>query len=156
LLEWSAPGKPLAVRGAAIGALGNLEKKNKELTKTIVAFLQEPNRAFNFQFGVLNSLVQRGDKDALPAVEEWVKTAELPIGGSFVQSMVARLRGPAPGAPPAGGQPAAAPATGAPAPDQMTQMSTQILQQLEALRKDNAEIRDRLKKIEEQVAGKKP
>src|SRR3970282_2001684 len=81
LLEWTAPGKPLAVRGAAIGALGRLDKKNKDLTSTIVAFLQEPNPSFNFKFNVLNSLVERGDKDALPAVEEWLKTEQLPIGG---------------------------------------------------------------------------
>ena len=156
LLAWTAPGKPLPVRGAAIGALGRLDKKNKDLTKTIVAFLQEPNRSFNFQFTTLNALAERGDKDALPAVESWLKTAQLPIGGSFVQSMVARLRGPAPGAPPAGGQPAAAPAAGAPGSDQMMQMGQQIMQQLDALRKDNAEFRDRLKKIEEKVAEKKP
>lgn len=176
LLEWVAPGKPLAVRGAAIGALGRLDKKNKELTKTIVAFLQEPNRAFSFQFSVLNALVERGDKDALPAVEEWVKTAQLPIGGSFVQSIVARLRGPAPGAPPAAGQPgAAAPAPpapaaaaggqqpaaagtpgGAPSPEQMTQLGQQLMQQIEALKKENAELRDRIKKMEDKAAEKKP
>jgi len=38
----------------------------------------------------------------------------------------------------------------------MMQMGQQIMQQLDALRKDNAEIRDRLKKIEEKVAEKKP
>jgi aminopeptidase N len=169
LLGWTAPGKPLPVRGAAIGALGRLDKTNKELTKTIVAFLQEPNRAFNFQFNVLGALVQRGDKDALPAVEEWMKTAQLPIGGSFVQSMLAPLRGPAPGAPPAAGQPAAA-APAAPAPaaaaagspggapnqEQMMQMGQQLMQQIETLKKENAELRDRIKKMEEKAGEKKP
>ncbi len=169
LLEWAALGKPLPVRGAAIGALGRLDKSNKDLTKTIVAFLQEPNRAFNFQINVLSALVQRGDKDALPAVEEWIKTAQLPIGGSFVQSMVAQLRGPAPGAPPAAGQPgAAAPAApapaaaaggpqgGAPSPEQMMQMGQQLMQQIEALKKENADLRDRIKKMEDKAAEKKP
>jgi HEAT repeat protein len=168
LLEWTAPGKPLAVRSAAIGALGRLDKKNKDLTKTIVAFLQEPNRSFNFQINVLSALAQRGDKDALPAIDEWLKTAQLPIGGSFVQSMLAQLRGPAPGAPPAAGQPAAAapaapaPAAaaggpgGAPSQEQMMQMGQQLTQQIENLKKENAELRDRIKKMEEKAGEKKP
>ncbi len=170
LLEWAAPGKPLPVRGAAIGALGRLDKNNKDLTKTIVAFLQEPNRAFGFQFSVLNALVERGDKDALPAVEDWLKTAQLPIGGSFVQSVVARLRGPAPGAPPVGGvvsaaaPPAPPPAAtapaggpqGAPSQEQMMQMGQQLMQQIESLKKENSDLRERIKKMEEKAGEKKP
>jgi aminopeptidase N len=167
LLEWTTPGKPLPVRGAAIGALGRLDKKNKDLTKTLVAFLQEPNRAFGFQFSVLGALVERGDKDALPAIDEWMKTAQLPIGGSFVQAIVARLRGPAPGAPLAAGQPAAAapavpppPAVGAtggtPSPEQMMQVTQNLAQQIETLKKENAELRDHIKKMEEKTGEKKP
>jgi hypothetical protein len=76
--------------------------------------------------------------------------------------MIGRLRGPAAGAQPgapAGQQPAAAaasPQAGAADASQMMQMGMQIMQQLEALRKENAEIRDRLKKIEEKVGEKKP
>jgi aminopeptidase N len=157
LLEWAALGKPINVRRAAIASLGRLDKKNKDLTNQLIAYLKESNRAFGFQFGVVTALVDRGDKDALPAIDAWEKTAQLPIGGSFVQNVIARLRGPAPGAQQAAGQPGAqAPAASPAATDASMQLNQQILQQLDALRKDNAEIRDRLKKIEEKVGEKKP
>jgi HEAT repeat protein len=48
LLAWSAAGKPLETRGAAITALAGLDKSNKEITKALVAYLQEPY--FNIKF----------------------------------------------------------------------------------------------------------
>jgi aminopeptidase N len=160
-LEAAAAGHPFPVRSAAISSLGRLDKKNKDLTKKIVAYFDEPNRSIQFQFGVLSALIERGDTDALPAVDAWLKRTELPIGASFIQQMIARLRGPAAGAQPAAaaGQPGAGAGTPQAGPadaSQMMQMGMQIMQQLEALRKENAEIRDRLKKIEEKVGEKKP
>ncbi len=38
----------------------------------------------------------------------------------------------------------------------MMQMGQQIMEQLEALRKDNAEIKERLKKLEEKLGEKRP
>jgi len=41
LREWSAPGKPIETRIAAIASLGRLEKSNKEITAQIASYLTE-------------------------------------------------------------------------------------------------------------------
>jgi len=43
LLEWSAPGKPIDSRQAAISSLARLQKDNKDITKQIVSYLNEPH-----------------------------------------------------------------------------------------------------------------
>jgi len=43
LLQWSAAGKPLDSRTAAINSLGRLQKDNKDITKQIAAYLTEPH-----------------------------------------------------------------------------------------------------------------
>src|SRR5207248_1316920 len=43
LEQWSAPGKPIPSRTAAIRSLASLEKNNQDITKQIAGYLSEPN-----------------------------------------------------------------------------------------------------------------
>jgi len=97
LLEWSAPGKPFAVRAAAISSLGNVDKKNPSITKVMAAYLNEPYR--QMQFATIQALSRRGDPEALPALEAWIQRTQADQGGflgssvvSFAQSQVLRLK----------------------------------------------------------------
>jgi len=160
LLEATAPGKPMTVRTAAIGAVARMDKKNKHITKKLLEYLDEPGSSPQFQFALFGSLVERDDTDAVAPLEAWMNRSEFALGrAQFIRPQLERLKSggqaPRPGAPAA--QPGAAAAAPAAPPDtaQMMQMGQQILQQLEALRKENAEIRERLKKIEEKVVGEK-
>ena len=98
LLEWSAAGKPFTVRAAAIGSLGNVDKKNPAVTKTLAAYLEEPYR--QVQFSTILALGRRGDPEAVPALEALIKRSQEVEGGgftsgqvaSFAQAQVARLK----------------------------------------------------------------
>ncbi len=75
LLEWSATGKPVAVRVAAIASLGRVDKKNKAITTQLVSYLPEPYRGI--RFAAIGALRERGDPDAIAAVEALLKSGEL-------------------------------------------------------------------------------
>jgi aminopeptidase N len=75
LLDWAALGKPLDTRGAAIVGVARLDKKNREITKTLVSFLKEPY--FDVKFPTLFALGTRGDPEAIPALEDLLKTGDL-------------------------------------------------------------------------------
>ncbi|MBI3663466.1 MAG: HEAT repeat domain-containing protein [Acidobacteria bacterium] len=166
LEEATAPGQPMSVRSAAFSGLGQLDKKNKEIMKKLVAYLDEPNRTPRFYLDVIGALSERGDTDALSALDAWLQHAELPIGASFVRGRIDRLRKQAGGAQPAAGaisaQPAAAGAppaaagAGGGAPSNLIQPGQQIMQTLEQIQKENAEIKERLKKLEEKAGAAKP
>jgi aminopeptidase N len=108
VLEWSALGKPLESRGAAIGALAELEKENKTVTQTLISYLREPY--IDIKFDAVFALSERGDPDAIAPLEELVKSGDLDIGTKpFVEAQIAALKAkvakPAatPAAPPGGG-----------------------------------------------------
>jgi aminopeptidase N len=75
LLDWAALGRPLDTRGAAIFALARLDKQNKELTKTLLSYLNEPY--FDVKFATFFALGARGDPEALPILEGLLKSGEL-------------------------------------------------------------------------------
>ncbi|MBI3670441.1 MAG: HEAT repeat domain-containing protein [Acidobacteria bacterium] len=93
LLEWSAAGKPFAVRAAAIGSLGQLDKKNKELTQKLLAYLPENYRSV--QFATISALGQRGDAQAIGPLEALIKSGDLSQGlEDFAQSVMQHLKQP--------------------------------------------------------------
>ncbi len=164
LSEWAATGKPLEARSAAITSLAQLDKKNKELTRKLTAFLQEPNRAIQFCAGVFFALVQRGDAEAAGPLEAWLKGSNLPLGlEKFFKPQLEGLKQRAAGGQPAAGAaggnaPAGAAAGATPAVDSqaaMMKLGQQLMQAIEKLQRDTAEISERLKKIEAKVAPEK-
>lgn len=77
LREWSAPGKPIDSRRAAIASLARLDKGNKEITKEIAGYLTEPR--FPIRFSAIFALGSRGDASAIPALEALLKSDDLSI-----------------------------------------------------------------------------
>jgi aminopeptidase N len=110
VLEWSAIGKPFESRGAAIGALADLDKGNQAVTQTLISYLREPY--IDIKFDAVFALSQRGDPAAIEPMEELVKSGELSLGTApFIEAQIAALKAKA--AP----KPAAAPGSSAPASD---------------------------------------
>ena len=149
LLDWAALGKPLDTRGTAILSIARLDKKNKEITKALVSYLQEPY--FDIRFATLFALGARGDADAIPALEGLLKTGDLSNEvAPIVEEQIAAIRAAASekqgaeGAVP-GGHEVAGPATGA-----ETESVADAVKKLETLME---EVNGRLAKIESQLAG---
>ncbi len=78
VLEWSALGKPLPLRAAAISSLGQLDRKNKEITHALISYVKEGHR--DVRFPAVFALGRRGDPEAIPALEEYIKDSEFSGG----------------------------------------------------------------------------
>jgi len=91
LLEWSAPGKPSALRGIAIGALGRTDLKNHDITARLITFLNEPS--FDIRFASIFALGRRGDPTAIEPLEALLKSGQLSIGVPHsVEEIIAELK----------------------------------------------------------------
>ena len=98
LLQWSAAGKPLDSRTAAINSLGRLQKDNKDITRQIAAYLSEPH--FPVRMAAIYALGGRGDATAIPALEAVLKSDDLSIEmAPMIKAQIARLKKPADGKP---------------------------------------------------------
>jgi len=146
LVGWAEPGKPFAARSAAIAALGQLDKKNKEITKKLLAYAQEPYQPV--AYSALAAFGQRGDADSIASLEDLLNRGALgdeasSIGGytgmlaDYARRIIARLKTPQAQQP--SGRPAGQEAEG----------------RVEQLEREFAEIKERLKKLEEKVGGPK-
>jgi aminopeptidase N len=94
LIEWSAPGKPIESREAAIASLARLQKDNKEITKQIAAYLNEPH--FPVRMASIFALGARGDASAIPALEALLKSDDLSIEMvPMIKGQIATLKTPA-------------------------------------------------------------
>jgi len=94
LREWSAIGKPMPTRQAAIASLARLQKDNKEITKQIASYLPEPH--FPVRMAALFALGTRGDSSAIPMLEEMLKSNDLSIEMvPVIKSQIAKLKRPA-------------------------------------------------------------
>jgi aminopeptidase N len=94
LLEWSAVGKPIESRTAAIYSLARLQKDNKEITKQIASYLSEPRHSI--RMSSIYGLGVRGDASAIPALEALLKTDDLSIVmAPMIKGQIARLKKPA-------------------------------------------------------------
>jgi aminopeptidase N len=93
LREWSAPGKPMDSRHAAIASLARLDKDNKEITKEIASYLPEPH--FDVRMASIYALGSRGDPAAIPALEALLKSDDLSIEMvPLIKEQLARLQKP--------------------------------------------------------------
>jgi aminopeptidase N len=98
LLQWSAVGKPIDSRTAAIRSLASLQKDNKDITKQIAAYLTEPH--FPVRMASIFALGGRGDATAIPALEAVLKSEDLSIEmAPMIKGQIARLKKPADGKP---------------------------------------------------------
>jgi aminopeptidase N len=147
LQQWSAAGKPIDSRTAAIRSLASLQKDNKDITKQIAAYLAEPH--FPVRMAAIFALGGRGDATAIPAMEELLKSDELSIEmAPMIRGQIARLKKPAdgkPGAGPSAGEADEESSEGAPG-DKLT--TEKRLEKLERLLQ---EMSDRLKSMEKRL-----
>jgi aminopeptidase N len=147
LLQWSAAGKPIDSRTAAINSLGRLKKDDKEITKQIANYLAEPH--FSVRMAAIYALGARGDAAAIPALEALLKIDDLSIEMvPMIKGQIARLKKPAdgkPGANPSAGEAeeeASESAAGGPSATE---------QRLEKLERLLQEMSERLKSMEKRL-----
>jgi len=94
LLQWSAPGKPMDSRNAAISSLARLQKDNKEITQQIASYLNEPH--FPVRMASIFALGARGDATAVPALEALLKSDDLSTEmAPMIKRQIATLKAPA-------------------------------------------------------------
>jgi aminopeptidase N len=96
LMEWSAVGKPMGSRQAAIGAIAELDKSNKAITRILISFLSEPY--FDVRIAAIFALASRGDPDAIAPLEDLLRNGELTVAiGPYVELALRLLKAqPAP------------------------------------------------------------
>jgi hypothetical protein len=91
LRTWSALGKPMESRQAAITSLGRMQKDNKDITKELSAYLLEPH--FPVRMSALYALGAREDASAIPALESLLKSNDLSIAmAPIIKTQIARLK----------------------------------------------------------------
>ena len=94
LFKWSALGKPIESREAAIASLARLQKDNKDITKQIASYLNEPH--FPIRMASIFALGARGDASAVPALEALLKSDDLSIEMvPMIKGQIAALKAPA-------------------------------------------------------------
>jgi aminopeptidase N len=151
LLGWVEPGKPVRLRTAAIDSLGKIAKKDEAVESRLIALLEDPD--FDIRLATVYALGERGDPMAIEPLEDLRKSGDIPSGGGLViEQQIARIKNPA-GAQERDRQPAESSANQTPAgnaPDQ------QIVQRLDKIEQNLAEMNERLKKIEQQQARATP
>jgi aminopeptidase N len=155
LEQWSAPGKPIPSRTAAIRSLASLEKNNQDITKQIAGYLSEPN--FPVRMAAVFSLGGRGDAIAVPALEALLKSDDLSIEMvPMIKGQLARLKKPAatkPTPPDADGSESA----GAPgSASEESGHSDVVLERLDKLEHLVQEMNERLKAIETRLPPARP
>lgn len=146
LLEWAAPGKPLPIREAAIESVAGLDPADKQITKTLVSYLDGPEASLSSR--VIEALGRRGDPDAIPALEAVLTREKTDPFSPFISMQIDAIREKASGKQgeggPAGGGPEANLGDGESAADVMSAISR--------LQRELDEMNARLRKIESQTA----
>ncbi len=91
LREWSAAGKPIASRNAALASLARVDKDNKDITKLIASNLTEPH--FPVRLAAIYALGNRGDASAIPALEALLNADDLSIEMvSMIKEQITKLQ----------------------------------------------------------------
>jgi aminopeptidase N len=152
LLAWSAAGKPIELRQAAIGSLGPVGRGNKDVTRALVACLDEPRIS---SYAVVFAIGRHGDPDAIPALENLLKGEKLSFGlksviKNQIESIRAQVAGGKAGETAYGPGVAAADLNGGVGAD-----SAALMNQLEKLERRLDEMNERLAKIEGEIASPK-
>jgi aminopeptidase N len=152
LLQWSALGKPLESRGAAINSIAELDKQNLEITKALISYLNEPY--FDIKLSAVFALGRRGDPAAIAPLEALVKSGDLSLGTApFVQEEIDALKAKAGLKEPAMKGENQAQAEAAPGGSSADQKD--VMQALKNLQRQMEEVNARLTKIESRLGGEK-
>ena len=153
LEQWSAPGKPMDSRMAAIRSLASLQKNDKDITQQIASYLSEPH--FPIRIAALFALGGRGDASAIPALEAFLNSNDLSIEmAPMIKEQIARLKKPAGGK--AGGAAGEESSGTAESPSDKNGDSAAVLRRLEKLEHLVEEMNERLKSFETRLPPPKP
>jgi aminopeptidase N len=155
LLEWLEPGKPVRLRAAAIGSLGKIAKKDESVESRLIALLNDSD--FDIRFAAIFALGERGDRAAIEPLENLRKSGDIPSGeGPVIEQQIARIKNPerqdrqAQSADSVGAAARAANG-GADRQDAPAGVADrQIVERLDKIEQNLAEMNERLKKIEQQ------
>ena len=154
LEQWSAPGKPIDSRTAAIRSLASLEKNNQGITKRIAGYLSESH--FPVRMAAIFSLGGRGDATAVPALEALLKSSDLSIEMvPMIKEQIARLQKPA-SKPASGGAEGGDSAGRTSSASEKGDDSAALLERLEKLEQLVQEMNERLKSFETRLPPPKP
>jgi aminopeptidase N len=146
LLQWSALGKPIDSRTAAISSLAHLQKDNKDITRQLASYLSEPH--FPVRFASIFALGARGDDSAIPALEALLKSDDLSIEmAPMIKRQIARLKKPASAKGAASGEEGEE-GEGAAGASAATNDQGAVAKRLDKLEQLMQEMNDRLKTIE--------
>jgi aminopeptidase N len=150
LTEWLEPAKPIRLRTAAIESLGKLAKKDQSVESRLIALLNDPD--FDIRLAAVYALGERGDAAAIEPLENLRNRGDIPSGGGLViEQQIARIKNPraaedgASNTESAGNQRQASGSQ---------QSGEQIVERLDKIDRNLAEMNERLKKIEQQQAGR--
>ncbi len=77
LREWSALGKAMPTRTAAISSLGRLDKTDASITQLLTTYISEPH--FSVRIAAITALGTRGDAAAIPALQTLLTSKDLSI-----------------------------------------------------------------------------
>ena len=148
LLEWSSPGKPSALRGVAIGALGRVDLKNHDITARLVSYLNESS--FDIRYASIFALGRRGDPSAIEPLEALLKSGQLSISiPHAVEGLIEQLKmqnASRKDAPAVDEKTADMPGVGA-------SNNQVVVDRLDRLERQMTEMNDRLRKIEASLTG---
>jgi len=153
LLEWLEPGKPMRLRTAAIDSLGRIAKKDESVESRLIALLNDSD--FDIRLATVYTLGERGDPAAIEPLENLRKSGDIPSGGGpVIERQIARIKNPGE-AQERERQSATAPngesaGTASPAADGRASGNQQIVERLDKIERNLAEMDERLKKIEQQ------
>jgi len=147
LLEWSAPGKPIDSRNAAIFSLARLQKDNKDITNQIASYLSEPH--FPIRMASIFALGARGDASAIPPLEALLKSDDLSIEmAPMIKRQIASLKAPSGEKRHPGGEASGEDADSEASPSPATNEQGAVAKRLDRLEHLMQEMAERLKTIE--------
>ena len=91
VLDWAAPGRPLEVRAAAIRSLGLLDRRNSDITRRLLSYVDE--RISPIRSAALFAIQTRADASAIAPLEAVISRGDLSDSTEArVKRVVARLR----------------------------------------------------------------
>ena len=151
LLDWIEPGKPMRLRTAAIDSLGKVAKKDEAIESRLIALLNDAD--FDIRFAAVFALGERGDPAAIEPLEKLRNNGDTPsTEGPVIEQQIVRIKNPGEGqerdrqsADSSGNS--VTPANAA---------NQQIVERLDKIDQNLAEMNERLKKIEQQQTKATP
>lgn len=145
LLEWLEPGKPIRLRTAAIDSLGKIAKKDEAVESRLIAQLNDAD--FDIRLATIMALGERGDPAAIAPLESLRTSGDVPsLEGPVIEREIARIKNPREAQD--GERPSAE--NGANRPTAANGANQQIVERLDKIEQNLAEMNERLKKIEQQ------